>query len=108
MLSGDSSADFLALMLHSVVQPAKPAQSGDRTGWRATIARTLSTPSMSLEKVPAGAFNKAQRLIERPRYMSRSIFCKDGKADLAQLGRSGASIERLHTIRSTCSQGFID
>ena len=32
MLSGDSSADFLALMLHSVVQPAKPAQSGDRTG----------------------------------------------------------------------------
>jgi hypothetical protein len=63
---------------------------------------------MSLEEVPAGAFNKAQRLIERPRYMSRSIFCKDGKADLARPGSSGASIERLHTIRSRCSQGFID
>jgi hypothetical protein len=63
---------------------------------------------MSLEKVPAGAFNKAQRLIERPRYMFRSIFCKDGKADLVQPGNSRASIERLHAIRPTCSQGFID
>jgi len=31
---------------------------------RAPIARTTSTSTMSLEKEPAGAFNKAQRLIE--------------------------------------------
>jgi hypothetical protein len=32
---------------------------------------------MSLEKEPAGAFNKAQRLIERSQYISTSGFCKE-------------------------------
>jgi small subunit ribosomal protein S21 len=33
---------------------------------------------MSLEKEPAGAFNKAQRLIECPQYTYLSVFCKEG------------------------------
>jgi hypothetical protein len=33
---------------------------------------------MSLEKEPAGAFNKAQRLIECPQYTRLSVFCKEG------------------------------
>src|SRR6185437_2564412 len=46
---------------------------------RATIARLTSTSSMSLEKEPAGAFNKAQRLIEWIQYTPLSRYCKDGR-----------------------------
>jgi hypothetical protein len=41
---------------------------------RAVAARINSTSTMSLEKEPAGAFNKAQRLIERsPIYMVLNV-----------------------------------
>jgi len=45
---------------------------------------------MSLEKEPAGAFNKAQRLIEHSQYIPPSRLCKDasGFVSAALLGCS--------------------
>jgi len=53
---------FHSTCRHSILQSA-------RARFRATITRTNSTSSMSLEKEPAGTFNKAQRLIEYPQCM---------------------------------------
>ncbi len=67
---GYSSADFLTLWLHSACATGKAARSGDRTGWRRQSRERSSTSVDVFGKgTPAGAFNEAQRLIERPRYV---------------------------------------
>jgi hypothetical protein len=62
---------------------------------------------MSLEKEPAGAFNKAQRLIECRQYTRLSVFCKEGSRFVFNVAfpmPAGAVPDGL----PACAAAFID
>ena len=70
---------------------------------------------MSLEKEPAGAFNKAQRLIEPAQYIPLSGICKEGKPFVSATLLSGlikgvpVGVQgRLYRLTALRDSGHVD